>query len=424
MIRRAVLALILLSGLAASACPASMPGPDDEDAAMDAATNPDVSTTLDAAVSGDATVAQDGAVDVPAMPNAAGQIVITEIMAAPAGYVDDALAEWVEIHNPSASTTYDLAGCVFADKPADDDFTITGSVLIGPGEYLVLSSNTATIATHGFVSDVVYGSTGTGLSGTSDAPTIKCASMVIDTVSYAAATGFPFPDAADGHTLQLSSDVTSSTGNDVGANWCHSSPQFYAENFGTPGAANGSCAPVMPSAAGQLVITEIMAAPAGYADDALAEWVEIHNPSLTATYDLAGCVFSDKPADDDFTIQSQLLIGPGDFLVLSSNTFTVATHGFVSDVVYGTTGTGLSGTSDAPTIKCASVVIDTVAYNEAASFPLPDSADGRALSLTSSVTSATGNDIGTNWCHAVPLFFADNYGTPRAANEACAPVGP
>ena len=50
---------------------------------------------------------------------------------------------------------------------------------------------------------------------------------------------------------------------------------------------------ITPFAAGQLVITEIMADSNDVPDES-GEWFELYNPSTTDTYDLFGCVLGDK----------------------------------------------------------------------------------------------------------------------------------
>jgi hypothetical protein len=174
---------------------------------------------------------------------------------------------------------------------------------------------------------------------------------------------------------------------------------------------------------GELVISELHAAPVGYADDALAEWVEVFNPSESVSYNLNGCIFSDRAEDMDHTIATDVIVGPGEYAVLSSADFTEATHGFVSDYVYGSTGTGLSGGGDDPTLRCDDVVVDTVDYG-ADGFPSLVDVEGSAIQLDVGTLDAVANDTGSNWCYGTMVFFTatgmDNLGTPGMANESCA----
>jgi hypothetical protein len=179
------------------------------------------------------------------------------------------------------------------------------------------------------------------------------------------------------------------------------------------------------SAAGQVIITEIMAAPltaTGEDDD--GEWVEIYNPSANVTYELEGCTFSDKVGDADYAF-ADITIAPHSYLALSSVTFTQSVQGFVSDVVYGTKS-GLSGSGDSPVITCSAVIIDTVNY-AAENFPKPEASEGHAIQLSKNALDGTSNDTGSNWCFATKSYGtvttgdgeATNYGTPKAENDAC-----
>lgn len=261
--------LILCSILGLAACAGESTsdghdaGRDASDAPVDAnAMPPDANTSAtdagrDASADVDATTPEDASVPVdagpppPATPSEAGQVVITEFQCKPAGYADDGLAEWVELYNPSDTTSYDLSGCYFEDTPNDGDYQFAATLVLGPHEYRVIASNTATLATHGFVSDATYGTTGTGLSSSGDNPTIRCGNTVIDTVSYSSGAGFVSCATNPGHTFQLDPSHLTSTDNDAGANWCVSAALFYdavpgadgGENYGSPRAANVACGP-------------------------------------------------------------------------------------------------------------------------------------------------------------------------------------
>jgi len=238
-----------------------------------------------------------------------------------------------------------------------------------------------------------------------------------------AATDAGSLDAAVDATAVADSAVVTDTGTaDTGTADASSDAGDAGGDAGDAGAVA-----VKPSVAGQIVITEIQAAPLGYADDSLAEWIEIYNPSTTTTYDLGTCTFGDKAGDADFTFVANTTIAPLAYLTLSSNTLTVPLHGFVSDVVYGAAGTGLSGSGDGPNIVCTSIVIDKVDYNATNGFALPESMQGRTLQLSSSKLDATQNDMGASWCFSTTVFqtsttdagITSNFGSPKAANAAC-----
>ncbi|MFT3926636.1 MAG: lamin tail domain-containing protein [Myxococcales bacterium] len=229
-------------------------GVDDE---LDAGHDLDAGHEHDSGHERDASAHQDAASDdggtdaaVPStMPlSAAGQIIITEFMAAPftaTGEDDD--GEWVEIYNPSATVSYQLKDCTFSDKVGDADYAFA-DITIAPHAYLALSSVDFTAEVQGFVSDVVYG-TKSGLSGSGDSPVIACKGTIIDKVDYSALSFLEKPDASEGHTLQLSPSALDGTQNDDGANWCFSTKSYGTvttvdgdrTNYGTPKGENDPC---------------------------------------------------------------------------------------------------------------------------------------------------------------------------------------
>lgn len=240
-------------------------------------------------------------------------------------------------------------------------------------------------------------------------------------------TGTPPPVDASGGSGDATAPVDTGVA-DTGAPDTGAPDTGTADSGATDAGSDAGVVAVKPSAAGQLVITEIQAAPLGYVDDSLGEWVEIYNPSADTTYNLATCTFGDKAGDADFTFAANTLIGPKAYLTLTSGDFTVMNQGFVSDVVYGT-GSGLSATSDGPNIVCSAVVIDKVDYSAGAGFTIPSTNEGHTLQLSATKLDATQNDTGTSWCFSTATAFksftiADggtiaNYGTPKAANVAC-----
>jgi hypothetical protein len=88
-----------------------------------------------------------------AAPVLPGELVISEVMANPS-LVPDADGEWFELFNPTASSI-DLNGLVLSDDGLDSH-TITGSVIIAPGGYLVLGSNGNPASNGGYSPDYVY----------------------------------------------------------------------------------------------------------------------------------------------------------------------------------------------------------------------------------------------------------------------------
>jgi hypothetical protein len=177
---------------------------------------------------------------------------------------------------------------------------------------------------------------------------------------------------------------------------------------------------VTPTAAGQIVITELMHNASGVSDD-LGEWFEIYNPSTTVTYDLFGCEARDLNPPGKI-IDIHLLLPPLTFKVLAVS----STPGFTPDYVYTTIATNpevkfANEGADQAQIFCGGVLIDVFAYPSAVA-----AGDGRAFSLDPDHYNAVDNDSMTNWCLSRNSMPGDayentgpNYGTPGRANTQC-----
>jgi hypothetical protein len=182
---------------------------------------------------------------------------------------------------------------------------------------------------------------------------------------------------------------------------------------------------ITPYAAGQLVITEIMADPADVADES-GEWFEIYNPSATDTYDLFGCLLADSGNQD--TVASHILMAPQSFVTMAR--FGTVAGGFVPDYDYHTTfiaGTNtldvnadvkFSNQGDAVTVTCGLAEIDTVNFKTwvASNLNVPH---GRSYSLPPNHYSATDNDVEGNWCVGTTVYHTTDLGTPGRPNPAC-----
>ncbi len=71
---------------------------------------------------------------------------------------------------------------------------------------------------------------------------------------------------------------------------------------------------ITPYAAGQLVITEIMADTNDVPDDS-GEWFELYNPSTTDTYDLFGCDLSDSGNHNQ--VLNHVIVSPMSYVTLA-----------------------------------------------------------------------------------------------------------
>ncbi|NMC69539.1 MAG: hypothetical protein GYA57_05650 [Myxococcales bacterium] len=168
---------------------------------------------------------------------AAGDVIVTEILYDP-NAVADPDGEWFEIYNPT-SRLLNLEGVVFSDlNTPPDRFTVTGRLLIGPGQYLVFGRNGNPATNGGVTVDYVYPS-GFNLANTDDEIIITAGTVEIDRVTWNEAGTPPWP-AATGASIQLNPLRYGADNNDP-ANWCLATAAFGAGDRGTPGAANSPC---------------------------------------------------------------------------------------------------------------------------------------------------------------------------------------
>lgn len=97
-----------------------------------------------------------------ATPLVPGDLVISEVMANPSA-VSDSAGEWFELFN-STSSSIDLDGLVLSDDGINSH-TISGTLIIASGGYLVLGINGDSAANGGYVADYVYSNFLLGNSG-------------------------------------------------------------------------------------------------------------------------------------------------------------------------------------------------------------------------------------------------------------------
>ncbi len=161
-----------------------------------------------------------------------GDIVITEIMQNP-NAVYDSDGEWFEIYNNS-DHAIDLNGWIIKDYDTDSH-TISQSVVIQPGEYLVLGRNADT-ATNGGVT-VAYQYSGINLANGADEIVLLLPDGIteIDHVAYDGGPNWPDPTGAS-----MYFNGTFTQDNNDPSLWAVSDLPWdgSAGDFGTPGYAN------------------------------------------------------------------------------------------------------------------------------------------------------------------------------------------
>jgi hypothetical protein len=161
-----------------------------------------------------------------------GDLVITEFQANPY-IVADGDAEWFEVYNNSGFLV-DLDGLVVYDL-GTDSFTVSGTLEVADGDFLVFGINDDTTLNDGVPVDYVY--SGYSLANSSDEIVLSNGSIDIDEIIYDGT----WPVSA-GYAAQLDPASTDASSNDDPANWCLGAAMYGASNAGTPGVANDGCA--------------------------------------------------------------------------------------------------------------------------------------------------------------------------------------
>lgn len=165
-------------------------------------------------------------------PTVEGQFVITEFMARSQSGSDP--GEWVELMN-TTDEPLDLGGCMLKDD-GSDDYIIPGSLLVQPGEHVLLARSGDPVANHGLPESAhVYSDFSLSNSG-GDEIELNCGEVTIDKVIYDAAW------VVLGVAIALDPDSIDPLLNDDLANWCEATEVYgTADKKGTPGQANGDC---------------------------------------------------------------------------------------------------------------------------------------------------------------------------------------
>ncbi|MCA9543297.1 MAG: lamin tail domain-containing protein, partial [Myxococcales bacterium] len=179
---------------------------------------------LEACPEGESCVA--GACGVVARGPAAGEVLITELLADPHDPLADGTAEWFELYNPTAEAL-SLEGCSISDSANTEPLP---ALRIEPGAYLVFAQSDDA-AVNGGLEAVAY-VFGFGLNNNGDTISLTCGDVTVDSVDYGAA-GFAAPQRRQ------------TTQRDADGRWCLATDVYFGEadgaHRGTPGAANNAC---------------------------------------------------------------------------------------------------------------------------------------------------------------------------------------
>ncbi|MEL6343367.1 MAG: lamin tail domain-containing protein [Myxococcota bacterium] len=381
----------------------------------------------------------------------AGDLVITEIMAAPSCTFD----EWFEVYNPTGDTM-DLDGCLLSSGTSEHT---VGTASVSPGAYAVLHrSGTGSCPSEcpdqacSVTPIELYGSLGFSNSDPDDV-TITCGGVVVDTVTFDSDPWESCEADADACSIQLQTDALTAADNDdaqaVAGSWCPSNgDDAYTDGnaasaLGTPGAANncgeevsdpgggneGGDPDVIPEDVcepGDVIITELMVAPSPQFD----EWMEfravndcdLHSCQILSAYTTS----SGNAVERDHFISvlgNSFPVTAGSDTVIARRTsaeidgdatieWARASGGAITpDYYYESTelSNSSAGTLD---LICNGVSVDQVPYDwsafEGDASTCPDG--GCSVQLDPVFYDGAANDTLNNWC--LPALADDNLYTP------------
>ncbi|HEU4457468.1 MAG TPA: DNA/RNA non-specific endonuclease, partial [Longimicrobium sp.] len=181
-----------------------------------------------------------------------GGLVITEVMPDPRA-VADGSGEWFEVYN-DGPTPIDLQGhriVSAAGATSSESHTINASVVVEPGEYVVLGNNANTATNGGAPVSYSYGGSialnnGSSTSATEWLVIRTAAGATLDSVAYApraTPTSPPGPYTPPSGSSRGVIDISADNTIISGSNWLTAASTYGAGDRGTPGQPNTGGAP-------------------------------------------------------------------------------------------------------------------------------------------------------------------------------------
>ncbi len=160
---------------------------------------------------------------------------------------------------------------------------------------------------------------------------------------------------------------------------------------------------------GSLIISEVMQN-SKTVNDPPGEWFEIYN-TTDADIDLFGIKFRDDISTAEFFIVDRsLIIKAKDYAVFAYNGDPATNGGVVADYGYPTEANyTLANSTDGIVIECNGVVIDSIQWDNGATFPNPN---GASMYLLYDKYNSVDNDNGANWAVSTAPYGDGDFGTP------------
>jgi regulation of enolase protein 1 (concanavalin A-like superfamily) len=223
-------------------------------------------------------------------------IVLSEIMYKPAARADGRNVEFVELYN-SNPWFHDISGYRLSASAMTYTFP-AGTVIPGGGFFVVAAVPADLSAVYGLTNGV-YGPYDGSLKATDTLELFDNVGSLLLTVPYTDVVPWPVGASGEGHSIILANPT-----------YGEGDPRAWAlsDIFG---GSPGNRDPYRPSAARDVVINEILAAPAGGGQG----FVELFNTG-TNMADLGGLVLTDSIGNPQVTLPGGTTLGAGGFLAV------------------------------------------------------------------------------------------------------------
>ncbi|MEM9457142.1 MAG: hypothetical protein AAGF11_23390 [Myxococcota bacterium] len=350
-----------------------------------------------------------------------GDLVITEIMANPAG-ADDG-REWFELYNAS-ETEFDLRGVALLlgqEDGTDNEFhRVLQSWTIPAGGYTVAGpvlNEDDVLAVVPYL-DYGYDSDLGSMSNASGRLEVACGDRTIDATIYT--------EPGDGASRSFTGDRTpDATSNDDLSQWCDATTEFDMESRGTPGEPNDICIgtggplscidggtvrEARAPALGDVVITEMLANPEA-SEETDGEWVELY---VGADIDLNGLALGTDPDEleesEPVASNDCIPVAAGTRLVFAREIDPMLNGGLPT--VDQPLGFSLRNSDGQVVVSYAGAILDIISYESAPA--------GASLNLDPDHRDPQDNDDPRYLCPSTLPYGAGDLGSPGAANEECA----
>lgn len=160
---------------------------------------------------------------------------------------------------------------------------------------------------------------------------------------------------------------------------------------------------------GALIISEVMQN-SKTVNDPPGEWFEIYN-TTDADIDLFGIKFRDDiTLNEFFIVDRSLIIKSKDYAVFAYNGDPATNGGVMADYGYPIVANyTLANSTDGIVIECNGVIIDSIKWDNGATFPNPN---GASMYLLYDKYNSVDNDNGANWAVSTTPYGDGDFGTP------------